>query len=157
MGTLPDSSAHPKSGACHRRRGTPRRRIQRTASSLGRSGVVARSTLTRRVEAPQQIGMLSSSVGPFKEFGLAANRSQPELFAGFLDYSARGNRYRSGFVAWPFSPMRHRLINQTTRALAREMQRIAHRRPGGLHAKLATVFNHPQRPLPALFGPAESP
>ena len=31
-----------------------------------------------------------SSVGPFKEFGLVANRSQPELFAGFPHYSARG-------------------------------------------------------------------
>jgi hypothetical protein len=64
-----------------------------------------------QTHAPQQIGMLSSSVGgALKEFGLVANRSQPELFAGFPDYSAR-DRYRSGFVAWPFSPMRHRLIN----------------------------------------------
>jgi hypothetical protein len=49
--------------------------------------------------------------GPFNEFGLVANRSQPELFAGFPHYSARAHRYRSGFVAWPFSPMRRRLIN----------------------------------------------
>jgi len=49
--------------------------------------------------------------GPFNEFGLVANRSQPELFAGFPHYSAGAHRYRSGFVAWPFSPMRRRLIN----------------------------------------------
>ena len=28
--------------------------------------------------------------GPFKEFGLVASRSQPELFAGFQHYSAKG-------------------------------------------------------------------
>jgi hypothetical protein len=33
---------------------------------------------------------LVAAWGPFKELGLVANRSQPELFAGFPDYSARG-------------------------------------------------------------------
>jgi len=32
----------------------------------------------------------AASWGPFKEFGLVANRSQPELFAGFPHYSAGG-------------------------------------------------------------------
>ena len=37
-----------------------------------------------------KIGMLSGSVGPFKEFGPEANRSRPELFAGFPRYGACG-------------------------------------------------------------------
>jgi hypothetical protein len=33
--------------------------------------------------------MLSSRAAPFKEFGLVADRPQPELFAGFPRYSTR--------------------------------------------------------------------
>ena len=47
----------------------------------------------------------AASWGPFKEFGLVANRSQPELFAGL------GAPLSIRFVVWPFSPMRRRLIN----------------------------------------------
>src|SRR2546421_6408166 len=57
-------------------------------------------------------GRITRSLSPFKEFGLVANRPQPEPFARFPHYSARGaRRHRSGFVGWPFSPMRRRLIN----------------------------------------------
>ena len=56
------------------------------SSSAARIPALATTGLTRR-----NLGLkLSSSVGPFKEFGLVANRSQPELFAGFPHYSARG-------------------------------------------------------------------
>jgi hypothetical protein len=36
--------------------------------------------------------------GPFKEFGLVANRSQPELFAGFITVPG-AYRYRSGSLS----------------------------------------------------------
>jgi hypothetical protein len=57
------------------------------------------ATCQQRTHAPQQIGMLSSRAAqPFKEFGLVANRSQPELFAGFPDTLPGAYRYRSGSV-----------------------------------------------------------
>ena len=66
-----------------------------------------------RTHAPQRIGMLSSSsVGSFREFGLVTNRLPARTIRRLPTLQCQGaHRYRSGFIAWPFSPMRRRLIN----------------------------------------------
>jgi hypothetical protein len=60
---------------------------------------------SRSLNAQQQHG------GRSKNSGWWQITPSPNYFAGFPHYSAKAHRYRSGFVAWPFSPMRRRLIN----------------------------------------------
>jgi hypothetical protein len=67
-------------------------------------------TCHNRTHAPQQIGMLSSSVGAIQRVR-AGGKSLPARTIRRLHYSARGIPLSIRFVVWPFSPMRRRLIN----------------------------------------------
>jgi hypothetical protein len=79
------------------------RSLSRSAGNILRSGDAAEAQmmtdwLCRQGEHGKIELEDTQTAGPFKEFGLVANRSQPELFAGFITVPG-AYRYRSGSLS----------------------------------------------------------